>query len=197
MFVSDKFRKVAWILLTILLSGFICSLLIYALLLEAGSIAISGCKKIGFYNYCLYNGTSAGCYCITDQEGLTAVGLNCQKGLLLSLVLTYSSLVTFLMGLLTMTLALSFNERTLWMFPQVFNGLSLAGLSVGLLMYLCLTWGLYDISELSTGFLALLLAIVGLILLSSVMRHYSRLTANPFKSTLTDDTSDQKYNLVV
>ncbi|KAG8438702.1 hypothetical protein GDO86_005044, partial [Hymenochirus boettgeri] len=177
---QQVYRKVG-ILLTVALSGLVCCLLIYSLLLEAGSIAISGCKKIGFYNYCLYNGTRAGCYCITDPEGLTSVGLNCQKGLLLSLVLTYSSLVTFLVGLLTMTLAMFFNEHTLWMLAQVFNGLSLAGLSVGLIVYLCLTWGLFDLSELSTGFLALLMAIVGLVLLSCIMRHYTRLTDKTLK----------------
>ncbi|XP_053318680.1 transmembrane protein 140 [Spea bombifrons] len=162
-------------LTTILLSGISCSLIVYSLIVQAGDIITSGCKKIGFYNYCFNNETSAGCYCITQLKDLHAVGFPASEGLLVALVLTYSSLVTSFAGFLVLGLAQYFHDCTLWMFALVCHALGLTSLFLGLIMKLIMMGRFLELSQLSQGFLALLLAIAGLCVLCLIMRHYASL----------------------
>uniref|UniRef100_A0A8C5QSK8 Uncharacterized protein n=1 Tax=Leptobrachium leishanense TaxID=445787 RepID=A0A8C5QSK8_9ANUR len=164
---------------TLLLHGTIGCLLVYALIFEAGDLITSGCKKIGFYNYCFHNETNADCYCITQSKDLYGAGNKAPEGVIMALLLTYSSLVVFCIGFLTLGFAQYLGDRSLWIFAFHCNALSLIALTLGLILKLFLTWVLLDLSQLSTGFLALLLAIVGMFALCSIMRHYSNEMREP------------------
>ncbi|KAM4748696.1 transmembrane protein 140 [Rhinophrynus dorsalis] len=168
----QRVHKATTFMLLGFLSGFIYSLLVYALLWEAGNIVTSGCKQIGFYNFCLYNENSAGCYCISHVEELVTAGVTFPYGLVLALVFTYSSLVTLLWAIISLSLALYLNERSLLVFAQVCNILSLTGLTFGPGIFLFLTRVLLSYLEFSNGFLALILAVVGQMILCIIMRHY-------------------------
>ncbi|XP_063786675.1 transmembrane protein 140 [Pseudophryne corroboree] len=162
--------------MVICLQSIVCSLLVYALIIGGGDIVVAGCKKIGFYNFSLYNKTLDGCYFITQLEDLPSAGETTRRGLVLAIILTYSSLVTVIMGVLTAMCAQCFQDGVLWKFALVLNVLSLAGLCLGMTTYLFFTWDLFDISQVTPGFLALLLAAGGLSLLCCMMSHYTRLT---------------------
>ncbi|XP_053575662.1 transmembrane protein 140 [Bombina bombina] len=173
MFLALKLHKTyraASYLCILLLCGLTGWLLVYSLILEAGNIAVSGCKKVGFYNYCLNNKTGTGCFCISQLEDLRKEGVAFPQGLLVPLVMIYSSLIMFLTGTLTLCFSMYFKERFLWLFAFFFNVLSLMGIYLGLLLYLLGTMALIDVSELSSGFLALLGAMLGLALLSYITR---------------------------
>ncbi|KAM5171912.1 transmembrane protein 140 [Mantella aurantiaca] len=155
--------------LTILMQCVICFLLIYALIIGSGDLVISGCQKIGFYNYCLYNKTIEDCQCITQD--VSFVGKTSQHGLVLAIILTYSSFVIAIMGIITMSFAHYLNERINWMFALVLNGLSLIVLSLGMITFVFLTWDLFDISQVTPGFLAVLAALFGMSSLCFIIRH--------------------------
>ncbi|KAM8974611.1 transmembrane protein 140 [Pelodytes ibericus] len=167
---------------TLLLHGIVCALLVYALIFKAGDILTSGCKKIGFYNYCFPNRTSSVCYCVTQPKELLGEDVPAPVGLTMALVLTYSSLVLCCMGFLTLLFAQGLNDGSLWVFTMRSNALGLLLLFSGLTIQLVLTWRLLDLSHLGMGFFALLLAIAGLCVLLAMMRHYTNVigeSSNP------------------
>ncbi|XP_075199921.1 transmembrane protein 140 [Anomaloglossus baeobatrachus] len=152
----------------------ICVLLSYSLFIGAGDVLIDGCKKIGFYNYCLHNTTNGGgCHCITQLEDLHSKTF--PHGATLSLILTYSSLVTVLMGLITMILAQGLKDDVLWKFELGLNVISLVGLFGGTSIHLFLNWDQYELFQMTPGFWALLLAIGGLFLQTCLLSRYVRL----------------------
>lgn len=160
----------------LLVQGLISLLLIYALIIEGGNVVVDGCKQIGFYNYCFRNATDGdGCHCITQFADLHSTGETFPHGLALSLILTYSSLVIVFMGLITLALAQCLKDGVLWNFELGLNVLSLVGLFLGITTYLFLTWRQFDLSHVTLGFLALLMAVVGLCLQSGFVAHYIRL----------------------
>ncbi|CAH2276630.1 Hypothetical predicted protein [Pelobates cultripes] len=182
MFASLKSRdghRVMVLACTLFLHVMVCCLLVYALIFEAGDLITSGCKKIGFYNYCFRNETSTLCFCITHPQDLHKAGIAFPEGVILALVLTYSSLVVFFIGFLTLMLAQCLNDGSLWMFALGCNAITFTLLLLGLILKLLLIWTLLDLSHLSMGSLALMLAIVGLCVLYSIMRHYSNLIKEP------------------
>ncbi|MEE6477903.1 hypothetical protein FKM82_011665 [Ascaphus truei] len=183
-------------LCTVLLSGFVGLLLVYALLWEAGNIDISGCKKIGFYNYCLHNEAAAGCYCYTNLEDLRQADIAFPQGLVVAHILVYFSLVIFLFGTLALGLSLCFSESVLWLFALCCNVLSFALLCLGLTTFLSLTWALLELSELTAGFVALLVAIKGLALLAYIMTHNAGMREGISKPKGEDLDGDQIYILV-
>ncbi|KAM3926641.1 transmembrane protein 140 isoform 1-T2 [Leptodactylus fuscus] len=154
----------------------VCSLLTYALIYGHGNVLVDGCKKIGFYNYCFRNATSLeDCYCFTEFRGLNSRYF--PHGLLVSLILTYSSLVTVPMGLLILLLAQGDKDITLWKFDLGLNVFSLIVLFLGIITHLFLIWDQFDITHLTPAFLALVWALGGLSLQYCLMSHYIRLTS--------------------
>ncbi|XP_073424197.1 transmembrane protein 140 [Dendrobates tinctorius] len=152
----------------------ICILLSYSLFIGAGDFLIDGCKKIGFYNFCLHNANNdGGCRCITQLEDLHSKLFTYEATL--SLILTYSSLVIVLMGLVTMVVAQGFKDDILWHFELGLNVLSLVGLFVGTSIHLFLNWDQYDLFQMTPGFWALLLAIGGSALQTYLLSRYVRL----------------------
>ncbi|XP_072001237.1 transmembrane protein 140 [Engystomops pustulosus] len=161
---------------TILLAqSLLCLLLVYALILGGGNILIDGCKKIGFYNYCFQNITTndEDCHCVTEFKDLHWRTI--PHGLMVSLILTYSSLVIIVMGFLTLALAHGLKEDDLWNIGLGLNVFSLVGLVLGMTSHLFLTWDQFDFSHVTPGFLALLMAIGGLCLQLCLVRRYIRL----------------------
>lgn len=162
----------------VLVQGLICLLLIYALIIGGGNVLVDGCKQIGFYNYCFRNATdSDDCHCITQFADLHSTGETFPHALTLSLILTYSSLVIVIMGLMTLALAQCLKDDVLWNFQLGLNVLSLVGLFLGVTSYLFLTWRHFDLSHVTPGFLALLMAIVGLCLQAGLITQYIRLNS--------------------
>lgn len=175
-------RKMLWShswlgCLTILLQSLVCSLLIYALIIGGGDIIVSGCQKIGFYNYCLYNKTFEDCQCITQLKDLSLVGRTNQYGILVAIILTYSSLVFTTMAIIPMSFGQCSDEKILWTFALGLNGLSLIGLSLGMIIFVFLTWDLFDISQVTPGFLAVLVALSGMSLLCYIIRRNTNLAS--------------------
>ncbi|XP_075711952.1 transmembrane protein 140 [Rhinoderma darwinii] len=174
---SLRCRGVTIILVQIL----VCLLLVYALIIGGGNLLVDGCKKIGFYNYCLHNATTEDCRCITQFEDL--YGTTSPHGLTLSLILTYSSLVIVVMGLLALVLAQCHNDDVLWKYNLSLNLSSLVGLFFGITTHLFLTWDQFVLSHVTPYYLALLLAVCGLSLQSYLVSRYIRL------NSFTDDLS--------
>ncbi|XP_077325310.1 transmembrane protein 140 [Lithobates pipiens] len=166
-----------WGYLTILLQSLVCSLLIYALIIGGGDIIVSGCQKIGFYNYCLFNKTIEDCPCQTQLKDLSLIGRTNQYGIVVAIILTYSSLVFITMGIIPMIFGQCSDEKILWTFALGLNGFSLIGLSLGMVIFVFLTWDLFDISQVTPGFLAVLLALGGMSLLCYIIRHNIHLTS--------------------
>ncbi|XP_018423385.1 PREDICTED: transmembrane protein 140 [Nanorana parkeri] len=180
--------------MTILLQCLICSLLVYALIIGSGDMVVSGCQKIGFYNYCLYNKTIEDCQCITQIEDLSLTGRTNQNGLVLAIILTYSSLIIVIMGILTITFAQCFDERILWTFALGLNWLCLIGLSLGMAIYVSLTWDVFDISQVTPGFLAVMAALCGLSVLCCIIKRSANLASEMSEIGVPIEYSDGCWN---
>ncbi|XP_075062153.1 transmembrane protein 140 [Mixophyes fleayi] len=165
----------------IFIQSIVCALLVYALIIGAGDLVVSGCKKIGFYNY-LYSKNHSDCYSITQLEDLLPAGETTRYGLVLAIILTYSSLVIVIMGILTSIFAQYSQEDILWKFVLGLNVISLAGLCLGMTTFLFFTWDLFDVSQVTPGFLALLIAVIGLSVLCCIIRHCTNLTSATVQS---------------
>ncbi|XP_044133404.1 transmembrane protein 140 [Bufo gargarizans] len=160
----------------VLLQSLVWLLLVYALIIGGGNVLVDGCKKIGFYNYCFHNTTNDDdCHCITHFSDLNSKITS--HGLTLSLILTYSSLVIVVMGLVNLALAQWLKDDTLWNFQLGLNILSLVGLFLGTISHLFLTLDQFDLSRVTLGFLALQLAVGGLFLQICLIRIYIRLNS--------------------
>nr|DBA30393.1 TPA: hypothetical protein GDO54_006383 [Pyxicephalus adspersus] len=149
----------------------ICALLVYALIFEGGDLVVSGCQKIGFYNYCLYNKTLGNCECIFDINDPSLAGRTSKHGFVLTNLLTYSSLVFLMMNILVMIFAQCLKEGDLWKFSLGLNCLSLVVLSIGMAIFVSVYWDLFNFSQVTPGFLAVLVALGGMSLLCWIIPH--------------------------
>ncbi|XP_063164688.1 transmembrane protein 140 [Candoia aspera] len=138
------------------------ALLLYALVWEAGNIINLPTKRIGFYNFCLWDQKAElDCLMIKDMEKL---GIS-KVALLLSRVCVYISPVLCLFAATTvMQQALCFRHRDGWKLAQILLSVSSLSLPVGLALFILPNQRWIQVSELSEGFAALVGAYILLLL---------------------------------
>ncbi|XP_039210068.1 transmembrane protein 140 [Crotalus tigris] len=129
------------------------ALLFYALVWEAGNIINLPTKRIGFYNFCLWNQKAElDCLMIREMEKL---GIS-EVALVLSRVCVYISPVLCLFTATTvMQQALCFKDRDGWKVAQILLSISSVSLPVGLVLFIFPSQKWIQVSELSEGFAAL------------------------------------------
>lgn len=138
------------------------ALLLYALVLEAGNIVNLPTKRIGFYNFCLWNQKGElDCLMIEEIEKL---GIS-KVALVLSRLCVYISPVLCLFSASTiMQQALCFKDRDGLKLAQILLSVSSVSLPVGLVLFIFPSQKWIQVSELSEGFAALCGAYVLLLL---------------------------------
>ncbi|XP_058047783.1 transmembrane protein 140 [Ahaetulla prasina] len=138
------------------------ALLLYALVWEAGDIVNLPTKRIGFYNFCLWN-EKGELDCLMTEE-IAKLGIS-KVALVLSRLCVYISPVLCLFGANTiMQQALCFKDRDGWKLAQIFLSVSSVSLPVGLVLFIFPSQKWIQVSELSVGFAALFGAYVLLLL---------------------------------
>ncbi|XP_071279268.1 transmembrane protein 140 isoform X1 [Agelaius tricolor] len=132
------------------------ALVSYALLYEAGNLVNLPDKRIGFYNFCLWNGTAGELQCL-DTEHLQAMGISpLQLGL--ARVCVYSCLVFILFHLpFVLNVNCTFKgQGEGWKMIRIILFIKMIILSGGLGMFLLQTSHWIHPSDFTGGFLALL-----------------------------------------
>ncbi|XP_024078362.2 transmembrane protein 140 [Terrapene carolina triunguis] len=128
-------------------------LLLYALMWEAGNIINLPHKRIGFYNFCLWNQTSGELQCLEFKD-LMDMGVD-QFELVLARFCVYTVQVLCSFSPFLIMQAQYANTREAWEVTLVVLGLSAALLAGGLGLFLFQAWVCIQLSELSGGFMAL------------------------------------------
>ncbi|XP_070612057.1 transmembrane protein 140 [Erythrolamprus reginae] len=138
------------------------SLLFYVLVWEAGNIVNLPTKRIGFYNFCLWNQKSElDCLMIEEIEKL---GIS-KVALVLSRLCVYISPVLCLFSASTIVQqALCFKDRDGWKLAQILLSISSVSLPVGLVLFIFSSQKWIQVSELSEGFAAFFGAYILLLL---------------------------------
>ncbi|XP_062434059.1 transmembrane protein 140-like [Rhea pennata] len=137
-------------------------LMFYALYWEAGNLVDLPEKRLGFYNFCLWNETAQKLQCLAyaDLEGI-AVNAEITK---LAVFCSYSPIVFTLFYVIFILFAehpLERQHRTaVWIVPLS----SATLLLVALLLFLSQIWERIYISDLSCAFLALVFALILMLL---------------------------------
>ncbi|XP_067415796.1 transmembrane protein 140 [Emydura macquarii macquarii] len=144
-------RLLYWIM-CLLAAGAII-LMLYALIWEAGNIVNLPNKRIGFYNFCLWNQTTGELQCLEFKD-LIEMGIG-QVGMVLTRVSVYFVQVLCLFSPFFIMQAKCVNTREAWEVNLVVQGISVVLLSGGLSLFLFQTRVWIQCSELSWGFLAL------------------------------------------
>lgn len=130
-------------------------LMLYALMWEAGNIINLPKKRIGFYNFCLWNQTAGELQCLQFKD-LKELGIG-QVELVLARLCVYMAQVLCLFSpfFTLQTQCANKREREAWEVTLVVLGLSATFLAGGLSLFLLQTWSWIQLSELSGGFMAL------------------------------------------
>ncbi|XP_056655701.1 cytosolic carboxypeptidase 3 isoform X11 [Monodelphis domestica] len=153
-----------------LLHTAVFSLLLYALLWKSGNLIDLPTKKIGFYNFCLWNESSNSLLCHQFPE-LEKLGVS-QSGLALARLGVYGALVLILFASLSLLLVHCPGNEDKWKLVVVLLGASAILLLLGLLLFLSYICRWIQPSELGAEFLALVGAeVMLLLLLLTVIRH--------------------------
>uniref|UniRef100_A0A8C6ZAN8 Transmembrane protein 140 n=1 Tax=Nothoprocta perdicaria TaxID=30464 RepID=A0A8C6ZAN8_NOTPE len=124
-------------------------LMFYALLWEAGNVVSLPEKRIGFYNFCLWNETAGELQCLQYRH-LQVMGISL-PGIVLARVCVYSCLVFGIFYPLFVA-----HVNSVWITPFF----SAALLLVGLLLFLSQIWNWISVSDLSCAFLALVFSLI-------------------------------------
>ncbi|XP_074867218.1 transmembrane protein 140 [Carettochelys insculpta] len=141
----------SWVIF--LLAAGSLSLMLYALVWEAGNIINLPNKRIGFYNFCLWNQTAGEVQCLQVQD-LRELGVG-QVELVMARLCVYTAQVLCLFSPYFILQTQCTNDRKAWEVVLVVLGLSVTLLAGGLSLFLFQTWVWIHLSELSAGFLAL------------------------------------------
>uniref|UniRef100_A0A8C5S816 Transmembrane protein 140 n=1 Tax=Laticauda laticaudata TaxID=8630 RepID=A0A8C5S816_LATLA len=138
------------------------ALLLYALVWEAGNIVSLPTKRIGFYNFCLWN-QKAELDCLMIEE-IEKLGIS-NVALVLSRLCVYISPVLCLFSASTIVQqVLSFKDRDGWKLAQILLSVTNVSLPIGLILFIFSTQKWIQVSELSGGFAALVGAYILLVL---------------------------------
>lgn len=129
------------------------ALLFYALLWKAGDIISLPTKRIGFYNFCLWNQKAEGLDCIPFKD-LEKLGIS-KVALVLSRVCVYATPALCLFVASTVLQALWFKDRDKWKLIRVLLAVGILVLPAGLALFTLQTWRWIHVSELSEVFAAL------------------------------------------
>ncbi|XP_038010227.1 transmembrane protein 140 isoform X2 [Motacilla alba alba] len=130
------------------------ALMSYALLYEAGNLVNLPDKRIGFYNFCLWDDTAGELQCL-DTKHLQAMGINLLQ-LGLARVCVYTCLV-FVLFHLPFVLNVNCTGRGEgWKMIRIILFIKMIILAGGLGMFLLQTWRWIHPSDFTGGFLALL-----------------------------------------
>ncbi|XP_053108795.1 transmembrane protein 140 [Hemicordylus capensis] len=149
----QRFRPCCWYLSHLsLVFGYIM-FLFYALVWESGNLVDLPTKKIGFYNFCLWN-KEAGklhCFLIGDLEKMGVSKL----ALVLSRVCVYTTPVLCLFGSTTVSQALWFKDKGGWKLARILLAVCVLILFFGLALFIFQTQKWVQVSDLSVAFVAL------------------------------------------
>lgn len=135
-----------------LVTGYI-TLLFYALIWEAGNIVSLPTKRIGFYNFCLWNKEAEKLDCLLFKD-LEKMGIN-KVALVMSRVCVYSTPVLCLYVATTILQALCLKDKYAWKLACTVLAVCALSLPAGLTLFLFQTQRWVQISELGEGFAAL------------------------------------------
>ncbi|KAM4901951.1 transmembrane protein 140 isoform 1-T1 [Sylvia borin] len=129
-------------------------LMSYALLYEAGNLVNLPDKRIGFYNFCLWNDTAGELQCL-DNKRLEAIGISILE-MALARVCVYTCLVIIPFHLLYVLMVNCTGQREGWKTIRIISFIKMIILSGGLGIFLLQTSQWIHPSDFTGGFLALL-----------------------------------------
>ncbi|KAJ7404630.1 transmembrane protein 140 [Willisornis vidua] len=145
------------------------ALMIYALVYEVGNLVDLPEKRIGFYNFCLWNETVGELQCL-DSKHRQMMGISLLKcGV--ATVCVYACLVFSLFYLLFVVSVKCTEQREDWKMIRIFHIIQMVILFGGLVTFLLQTSQWIQPSDFTGGFLALLgtLALLLLQIVTSTM----------------------------
>ncbi|KAM9247460.1 transmembrane protein 140 isoform 2-T2 [Leptosomus discolor] len=140
--------------LTILKAAGTLALMFYALMFEAGNLVDLPDKRIGFYNFCLWNETARVLQCL-DYKYLQVMGISL-LGMALARVCVYACLVISIFYPIVVAHAKRTEERGVWKLIIIILIIQTIILSGGLGLFLFQTSQWIHPSDFTGGFLALL-----------------------------------------
>lgn len=129
-------------------------LMLYALLWEFGNLVNLPDKRIGFYNFCLWNDTAGELLCLGNEQ-LQEMGINLLQ-MALARVCVYSCLVFVMFHLVYVLFVNYTGQREGWKMILIIPFFEIIILSAGLVMFLLQTSQWINLSDFTGGFLALL-----------------------------------------
>ncbi|XP_058718065.1 transmembrane protein 140-like isoform X2 [Poecile atricapillus] len=138
------------------------ALMTYALLYEAGNLVNLPDKRIGFYNFCLWNDSAGKLQCL-DSNHLQAMYISLH-GMALATVCVYACLLAILFHILYLLLTNCPWQRGEWKWIRIIAFIEMIILSGGLAIFLLQTSQWIHPSDFTGGFLALLVTLVLLLL---------------------------------
>ncbi|XP_056369307.1 transmembrane protein 140 [Oenanthe melanoleuca] len=130
------------------------ALMSYALVYEAGNLVNLPDKRIGFYNFCLWNDTAGELQCL-DNQHLQAMGISLLE-IALARVCVYTCLVFILFHLVFVLTVNCTGQREGWKMIRTITLIKMIVLSGGLGMFISQTSQWIHPSDFTGGFLALL-----------------------------------------
>uniref|UniRef100_A0ABM5GF84 Transmembrane protein 140 isoform X1 n=2 Tax=Pogona vitticeps TaxID=103695 RepID=A0ABM5GF84_9SAUR len=150
----QKYRKCLFCLSNLSLGVSSTVLLFYALAWEFGNIVNLPTKRIGFFNFCLWDEEAGklGCFVLSDLEKMN---IN-TSALMLSRVFVYITPVLCLFAFTTVVQALCFKDRVGWKLARFLLAICSLMLPIGVALFLLCTAKWIKVSELSAVFAALL-----------------------------------------
>ncbi|XP_042648626.1 transmembrane protein 140-like isoform X2 [Tyto alba] len=140
--------------LTLLKAAGTLALMFYALLWEAGNLVNLPDKRIGFYNFCLWNETAGELQCL-EYKHLQVMGISLPE-IVIARVCVYSCLVLSIFYPIFVVHAKCTDERGSWKVILITFIIKTIILSGGLGMFLFQTSPWIHPSDFTGGFLALL-----------------------------------------
>ncbi|XP_067998807.1 transmembrane protein 140 isoform X2 [Melanerpes formicivorus] len=130
------------------------ALMLYALLWEAGNLINLPEKRIGFYNFCLWNEAVRELQCLTYKH-LQMMGISL-RGIMLARICVYSCLVFSIFYCIFLAYVKRAEEREGWKMIHILLIIKMVILSGGLGVFLLQTSQWIHLCDLTGGFLALL-----------------------------------------
>lgn len=130
------------------------ALMSYALVYEAGNLVNLPNKRIGFYNFCLWNDIAGELQCL-DNKHLRAMGISLLE-IALARVCVYTCLVFILFHLVFVLTVNCSGQREGWKMIRIIPLIKMIILSGGLGIFLSQTSQWIHLSDFTGGFWALL-----------------------------------------